>query len=394
MKRCLALILLLGALMTLSGCNAFEKEYVSVTDYVPSAQEQPVGSEVFTVKNAAALRSAVRSIVYAGHEQGQINFDQQYDGNSREDMASVCAQLRTQDALFAYCVQDISYEYSTIVARDEAILHVRYAASAASPDQILRMTYSTDVDKILRRAMEENRTRVVFLVSVGTYSKLQMSQLVSDTYHSAPGCSVCEPITDVHMFSGAGSQRLYEIGLDYGLPEDEIIRRKAQLMNLDVRSNIGGESADDAHAALAACDYLVRNCALTQRQKANTVYDALVVGEANPEGLALAFVEMCHQMEIECQVVYGQRSWEDACWNILTLDGQHYHVDLAACREEGLERGFLLSDADFWNTYLYRWNTSAYPACTGTLRYADLIDAEGEEPRPEEEPLAPDEEKA
>lgn len=376
MKR-LAAILLAGAMLILSGCGSvFEKEYVSVTDYVPPAQEQPSGGERITVRNFAALRSAIRSIVYAGSEQGLINFDQNYDGNGREDLAAACAQMRTQDALFAYCVQEISYEYSTIVAHDEAVLHVRYAESAVPVDSIQRITYSTGVDKILRRAMEENQNKVVLLISVSTYSTLQMKQLVADTYHAAPICSVCEPKTDVHMFSGSGNQRLYEIDLDYGMSEDEIIRRKAQLMNLDVRSNIGAEEMDDAHAALAACEYLLENCALTDRPDANTVYDALFTREADSEGLALAFVELCHQMDMECQIVYGQRAWEDRCWNILTLDGQHYHVDVTACGEEGMEHGFLLSDADFWNAYLYRWNTAAYPSCAGELRYSDLIEQE------------------
>ena len=41
MKRFLTVLLLLGAVLLLAGCgSAFEKEYVSVTDYVPPAQEQ------------------------------------------------------------------------------------------------------------------------------------------------------------------------------------------------------------------------------------------------------------------------------------------------------------------------------------------------------------------
>lgn len=388
MKRRSAALLLAGAVLMLSGCgNMFEKEYVSTVDYVPAAQEQPSAGERITVRNYSALRSAIRSIVYAGSEQGLITFDQNYDGDSREDMANACAQMRTQDALFAYCVQDISYEYSTIVAHDEAVLHVRYAESAVGVDQIKRMTYATGLDKILRQAMEDNQSRVVFLINVSSYSTLQMKQLVSDTYHASPICAVREPDTDVHMFSGSGNQRLYEIDLDYGLPEDEIIRRKAQLMNLDVRSNIGAEDLDDAHSALAACEYLLENCSLTDRADANTVYDALFTGEANSEGLALAFVEMCHQMDFDCQIVYGQQAWEDHCWNILSLDGKHYHIDISACAKNGMSRGFLRNDSELWNVELYRWNTAAYPTCDGVLRYEDLVYTPEDDIDPEEQPM-------
>ena len=389
MRRLLLLLLIAALIVSLGGCGSiFEKEYVSVSDYVPAAQEQPAASEKLAARNISSLRSAVRSFVYAGSEEGTIVFDQNYDGDAREDLAAVCAQMRTQDALFAYCVQDLSYEYSTIVSHSEAVLHVRYAPTAVEVSQIRRLTYATGLDAILREAMEQNLSRVVLLINVSSYSTLQMKQLVSDTYHASPACSVREPETDVHMYSGSGRPRLYEIDLDYGLPEDEIIRRRAQLVNLDVRSNIGAEGMDDAHAALAACLYLLENCELSDDASRCTVYDALIEGAANDEGLALTFVEMCHQLGIQCQIVYGQLSWRDRCWNIVTLDGQNYHVDLPACAAEGLERGFLLGDGEMWNSYLYRWNTAAYPACTGELRAADLglelpaaqAEAETEEP--------------
>ncbi|MBQ6403969.1 MAG: hypothetical protein IJI27_08705 [Oscillospiraceae bacterium] len=380
MKRLLASLLTAALLLTLCGCgSAFEKEYVSVVDYVPAAQEQSTGTEKIMVHNYNSLRSAVRSIVYAGAEEGTITFDQSYDGDSREDMAAVCAQMRTQDALFAYCVQNIGYEYSTIVAHDEATLHVHYADSTVRIDQIQRLSYSTGLEKILREAMEENRRSVGLLINVSSYSALQMKQLVADTYHASPLCAACEPDTDVHMYSGSGKQRLYEIVFDYGLPEDEIIRRKAQLLNLDVRSNIGAEGMDDAHAALAACRYLVDHCEVVGDEAAGTVYDALIMGAANSEGVALAYVEMCHQLGLECQIVYGQKTWTDHCWNILTLDGQRYHVDVGACAAEGMENAFLCSDDAFWNANLYRWNTAAYPSCTGELRYSDLIEEEQDE---------------
>ena len=69
MKRLLTVLLLLGAVLLLAGCgSAFEKEYVSVTDYVPPAQEQTSGGERFTVRNFIGLRNAIRNIVYAGNK--------------------------------------------------------------------------------------------------------------------------------------------------------------------------------------------------------------------------------------------------------------------------------------------------------------------------------------
>ncbi len=390
MKRRLAALLSLCLLLSLAGCGSvFEKEYVSVTDYELPVQEQPAVTEKITVRNAAGLRSALRSIVYAGAEEGTIVFDQSYDGSSREDLTGAISQMRTQDALFAYCVQQLDYEYSTIVSHGEAKLHVRYVDSASAVDQIQKLTYATGLEEILRSAMEENLPRIVILINISSYSTLQMKQLVADTYHAYPLCAVGEPETDVYMYSGSGRQRLYEIDLDYGLPEDEIIRRKAQLVNLDVPSNTGAEGQDAAHAALLACSYLAEHCELTEEPGFSSLYDALILGKADSEGLALSYVELCRQLGIECQMISGQLAWNEHFWNAVTIDGQRYHVDVAACIQEGLERGFLHSDAEFWSDYLYRWNTAAYAVCLGELRYSDLLEKPEAEAEPADETTEP-----
>lgn len=378
MRRLAVPVLAAALAFLLCGCGSvFDKEYVSVTDYVPTAQEGETAPERVTVHNANALRSAIRDMVYAGQTEGNIDFDAGYDGDMGEDLASACWQVRTQDALCVYCVQDIRYEMKTIVGRTEADLQISYAPSAGNVDDIVRLSYATGLEQRLLNAMREDKSKLVILVSASTYSADRMKQLVMEVYHENPACAAGEPQPDVYMYSGAGRQRLYEINLDYGLSEDEIIRRKSLLLNLDVESNTGAENMDEANAALAACRYLAEHCTLTEDARLNTLYDALIQGQADSEGVALAYVEMCHQLGLECEIVYGQRAWRDACWNIVTLEGERYHVDVSACMTEGLWSGFLHSDESMWSEY--RWDTAAYPACRGTLTYADVA---GIEPTP------------
>jgi|GEM_PF-196502 len=395
MKKALTLLALLLLTALLAGCGSvFDKEYISVTDYPPSAPESETEPERVVVRNLASLRSAIRGMVYAEQTEGSIAFDVGYDGDIRADFESACWLVRTQDALCAYCVQDIEYELSTIVGRTEANLRIRYAPSAEELGNIVRLSYATGLEELLLEAMRSDRDRVVILISNSTSSADQMRRLVMDVYHQYPACAAGEPRPEVFMYSGTGNQRLYEINLDYGLSEDEIIRRKSLLMNLDVASNTGAEGLDAPQAALAVCRYLTEHCSLTEDEGRNTLYDALIEGEADSEGLALAYVEMCRQLGLSCEIVYGQRAWQDACWNIVGLDGERYHVDVSACIREGLENGFLRSDESMWGEY--RWDTAAYAACRGSLSYAAVAGIEtgqteeenGEEdvPDPEEEP--------
>lgn len=374
MKKLLTALSALLLCLLLAGCGSlFEKEYVSVTDYVPPAQAESDAGEKVTVRNMAELKKAIISMVYEGSAGGSIAFDPNYDGNASEDMEKACWQVRTQDALCAYCVRDLSYELEKIVNYYESTISIDYTSYATELSNIVRLPYSVGLQDILSAAMEENRSRVTLLIDTSSTTTENVRSIVLDLYRKNPTICVREPQLTVYMYSGAGRQRLYEINFRYGMAEDELIRCKAQLKNLDVVSNLGAEKLDDPHRALAACRYLTENCRLAENAPASC-FDALIQGESNSEGLALAYVELCHQLGIECRIVYGQYDGVVHCWNVIRLNGSWYHVDVSRCYDGRFEDGFLLNDESMWNDY--RWTISSYPACTGDLRYADLTEEE------------------
>ena len=119
-------MLLLLALL-LGGCSAFAKEYVSVQDYTPNTQEQSTPDGKVLVRSPPGLRQAILNMAYAGQTEGSIVFDAAYEGDTTEDMASACWAVRTQDALCAYCVENIAYELNKIVTIHEASVYISYS---------------------------------------------------------------------------------------------------------------------------------------------------------------------------------------------------------------------------------------------------------------------------
>ena len=110
-KRCVCLLLAAVLAAGLCGCSGiFEKEYVVIEDYEPSYSAETTEGDKVVVKNLSALRQAIQNWVMNGQTEGNIVFDTEYSGNSSEDMASACWQVRTENALCAYCVENISYE--------------------------------------------------------------------------------------------------------------------------------------------------------------------------------------------------------------------------------------------------------------------------------------------
>ena len=394
MKKLTAILLVLFLVLpALCGCGSvFEKEYVSITEYTPPIPAENRSDERITVHSMNELKRALIAMVYDGAPGGSIAFDSNYDGNPAEDMESACWQVRTQDALCAYCVRNMSYELEKIVNYYESSIHIDYASYASELSSIVQLPYTVGIQDILSSAMEDNQAKVTVLINASSYSAENMRSLVQEIYRKSPTICVREPKTTVYMYSGSGRQRLYEINFNYGMAEDEVIRSKSQLKNLDVISNLDAYDLDDAHRAYAACRYLVNNCVLSEAAP-GSCYDALILFESNSEGLALAYVEMCHQLDLDCRIVYGQFNGEDHCWNIIRLDGSYYHVDVSRCYDGDYAAGFLLDDESMWNEY--RWNISSYPACVGTLRFDTVTEDEWaltwESELPSDEPVSDEE---
>ena len=354
MKKLLPILFVLCTLL-LSACGLFDSSYFVESDYaLPAGKENDTG-DALNVSNLSELREAVRAVVARGGENQSILFDTQYNGVPTEDLASAIWQVRTEDALCAYCVENISYELSQIVSYIEAKITVAYSPRALSVDEIVSMPYATALNDTLSDAIALGKSRIAVLINRSTISSDDMQTRISDVYRRHPGLAPQEPESAVTMFSGSGTQRLYEIVFNTGMSEDEFFERKAELDQIELTVN---EDAGEYQCALAAAEYLSDRY---DPDASGTVYDALVIGRSGPEGIALAYVELCRRLNLDCRVVYGQRDWQDYCWNIVRIDGNYCHADLCVPPEIG----FLESDTSFWGSY--RWTTSAYPKCLSEL---------------------------
>lgn len=376
LKRLTSGLLTAALILTLCGCaGIYEKEYISVSEYSPPVQESGKSDGKVTVKNFAALKQALLGFAYAGETEGVIVFDQSYEGDTTADMASACWQVRTQDALCAYCVENIAYELNKIVTINEASVYISYSAYGKPPEEIQHLSYSTGVAERLRAAMEQGERYIVLLISRSAYNAAQMENAVRDVYRENPTLVPKEPTASVNMFSGTGTQRLYEITISYGMTDEEKQQRTAQLEAIDAFAGLDTDSMSEGLRALTACQYLVDNCALSDQSSENTAYAALVNGQADSEGIAFAYMVLCKRLQLDCRIVYGQHIWSDSCWNIVRVDGSYYHVDVAGAKAGDIQVCFLRSDEEFWGDH--RWDVASYPKCVGELRYDDILFEQG-----------------
>ena len=371
-RKLFAFILTAAAALTLCGCSGwFNKEYLSVKDYVPPAQENYNSKDKINVRNFSGLRQALLRFAYAGESQGRIVFDASYDGDPLEDLASACRQVRTQDALCAYCVENIAYELNKIVTINEASVYISYSDVSESAGDIRHLSFSSGVDDIIREAFSTGTKKLVVLIGRSSYSAEDMAAAVTRVYREHPALVPKEPLASVNMYSGTGAQRLYEIGINYGMTAEEMNARTARLRAVDAFSDLDKTDMSEAQLAYAAYEYLTDNCSVSDDKNNNNAYAALVEGRANSEGLAFAYVELCRQLGVDCRIVYGQKDWQEHCWNIVRLDGSYYHVDVSAAITYGSGDGFLMNDEQAWSKY--RWDVASYPKCAGELNLGDIV---------------------
>ena len=371
MKKLIALLLLCAVLPGLAGCGSiFEKEYVHISEYSIPEQSKPSSDGKQTVRNIAALKQAILNIVYSESGQGSISFDASYEGDAVEDMASACWQVRTQDAMCAYCVDNIAYELNKIVNFYEAELSVTYSSVIQEADGIVRMQYATGLDEELRKAFAHGKKKLALLISRSSYNAESMTALVEDYYRDNPYLAPSMPVVEVNMFSGSAMQKLYEINFGYDIHDRELRVRRNEMQTIKPFESMAVEELSQMEKALLACDYLVNNCVYNGENAGNSIYSALVEKNADSEGLSYAYVELCRQLGLDCRMISGQQNWQDHWWNIVKVDDEYYHLDLSLCMDGEYEDGFLLNDQTIWNTH--RWDVSSYPVCDGELIYGDV----------------------
>lgn len=378
MKRLLCAALAAVAAFSCAGCAAlFDKEYYVTAEYeAPSDAAEPEEETADSIHNYAALKRALTRLVSEHVESAELQF-QNYDGTISQDISTACWEVKSSTALGAFAVDYISYDLSRIISYYQAEIYITYKRSAAQVAALEQTENMGSLAQRLEDALRGGETYLVLGVSAASATAGTVRENVARAYYTDPLACPVLPAVEVGVFPESGVSRIMEVALDYGCDSEALAQMRQELgAALDVMAAQAapaeGEEPDPAEQIRTLCRYLASNCAYDPAASA-TMWDALVAGTANSEGLAMALEAGCQALGIECQVVSGRIDGAEHVWNIVTLGENCYHVD-AANRSAGASETFLVGDEELWGTYW--WDTSQYPICPA--RY-------GEEPASSEE---------
>ena len=406
-KKAIALLLAALALLTLSGCGSlFEREYYYETPY--SGDIEPRSDEATEVRNYSMLKTVLTSMIMSHMETGELRFIN-YNGSPSEDLAAACFEIKSEHPLGAYAVESLSYDTSYVVSYYMANIYIGYKRTAEELKSIVYSSDTADFDRTLTQAVRAFIPKLVIRCYDTAVDEAYIHSFLKRQYYDDPVTVVMEPTAAVTGYPADGVNRIFDISFQYSLSAQ---RQGPMSLALSGKLAEAAQSMTETEPpalALECAAFLSALCAGGDPEGvyAGTAYGAMVEGNADSKGYALAYRALCAAAGLDCTVVegsFGTMGGEPHFWNIISLGGNDYHVDVSAFAADPAA-AFLRGDDEIWGAYL--WDTAAYPACGGPLTYAEVagLPEEGEEPaegepgeaepgetEPGEEPPAPTEE--
>ena len=369
-KRLLALCLCLS--LSLTGCAAMlERDYLSVTPHarLPAAADD---STTVWVETYPELVDAIFSLVSEHRESGVIRL-RNWEGNVRQNLSDACDEVSHDDPLGAYAVDRIKPEFVRIATYYEATVSIDYRRTAEQVASVNTVAGSGAIRGELRDALTSFVPETAFRVNYFDQAQGDdyIPRLIRQAYYDSPAAALGLPEAVVNLYPESGQQRVVEVLFTY--PEEpELLREKSQALTSAAQVLVDPYRTGLRDSALIPVLYhaLREHTGLGEAQDAplpapsvsgSTAYAALVEGQADSEGLALAYKLLCDLAGVECTVVDGTLEGTPRFWTIVTVEQNvHRHVDPS--RAEGL----LLTDTQMSESG-FVWDTQEYPSCGESL---------------------------
>ncbi len=354
MKRFAVLVLLLSLL---TGCSRLSaREYLSIRPH-EETEDRPEQTDAVLAEDYLGLRAAVEDFVREGQTEGLIRVNS-YEGDVESDLTEVVYEVSRMEPLGAFAVENMTHECVRIVSYYEIRIHTTFRRTRQELEQVEMIVSQKHLETRLAEALEQGEELLLF--QMNDYQNQDVTELVRQYCFEHPENVVEPPETTVQLYPQSGRERLLEIRISSTLPlESRLERRKALRETVDGAAEYIRYRKTPMDKVQLLYTYLITRFAYEEQETVTPVYSALCEGVAEPEGLAQGWKLICDKAGVECHVVQGMKNGQPYTWNIISLDGEYRHTDLAQCV---MERGGLILRTDR-NMNEYYWDTSLYPAC-------------------------------
>ena len=354
MRRSLVGLCLILCLI-LSGCSWMSGSYVSVEPHLERNTYND--TNVVSASNYLQLRSALENLVRSGAESGIINVSDFNQNTVKNSVAIADGYIRNAYPIGAYAVQSIDYEIGTNAGKPAISVEIEYMRSRTDILSIRNVADMTQAQKMIEEALKDCDSNVIMMID--SFEDRDFAQLVSDYAEMYPQFVMEIPQVSVGIYPDSGATRVVELTFTYQTSRETLRQMQSQVTPVfnAAALYVSGEGADtQKYAQLYA--FLMERFDYEITTSITPAYSLLRHGVGDNRAFAVVYAAMCRLAGLECMTVTGTRNGEPWCWNIITDNENHFHVDLLRSSGSGGFRELTDHDMDG-----YVWDYSAYPEC-------------------------------
>lgn len=351
----------LALCLLLSGCGTLmDGEFL--WEQTHQIQNQPDSQENVSAKNYTELYHVLVNCIENGNPQITVAVGL-YDRDSLEaDIPKAIESVCGKNPVAAYAVQQIDYELGTGGGEPVLSLQISYLHDQNEIKRIRSVKGNDAAAQAITEALNACDSGIVLRIS--GYEEADFIQIVEDYALEHPEFVMEAPQVTANIYPQTGNDRVLELKFVYQTSRDTLRNLQTQvgrLFDASVDMVSVTEKAREKYSQMYAL-LLERFQSYTFETSITPAYSVFVHGVGDSKAFATVYAAMCRRADLECQTVIGSRNGEVWYWNIISFEGNYYHVDLLRCKQEGAFR--VMSDSIIDEGYV--WNFSAHPACTNT----------------------------
>ena len=380
------MVFLISAVIV-SGCAGLLEadRLVESRNVAPPYEGSEDTEERIEISSYAELMDAVLVLIM-GYEDGGKYVIHNYDSDDiQADINRVEREIVSNHPIGAYAVSNITGVTRRVVSYTEVDITIEYRRAKEQVDSIVNVSTLRYLRTELLSSLSDYHDEVVFQTTLNI-TEQQIREHVRETYYQNPRYIIMLPGVAIETFPRRGEVRIVELRFgyieqtsilrNYSASLTSYVRRNAELavgendgeILISLAENLIASTRFDIAAARSISEHGTQNFAAT-------AFGALVRQEAVGEGFAMAFKALSDELGFDCRIVTGYVDDMVHAWNIVSLGGDYYHIDVAMSALNGIETAFLKTDDDFLEM-LYLWDFDNTVRCNGLLVYEDFIYSE------------------
>jgi len=353
MKRIIATLCILP--MLLGGCSAWlDGSYHSVTPHVGS--NDPVDTQSLSANNYDALLIILSNLVLSGAESGVISVAQYDQEKVSQDMDQAIAYTLTNDPIAAYAAKEISYELGASAGQPALAVTLSYRYDRSHIQKIVTVPSMALVHDAVANALERFDSGIV--LHINNYSDTDLAQWVNEYAAMHPDKVVECPTVTAKLYPETGVNRVLELKFTYQTNVDSLKSMQQSLTSVFEAATLyvsGDGNERQKFSQLYA--FLMERFDYQIKPSVTPAYSLLYAGIGDPKAFANVYAAMCKNAGLECVTISGTKDDQPWHWNMVSVNGNYYHVDLLQCKQNGVFR--VLDGSDMTG---YSWDYATLPA--------------------------------